>query len=99
MKKLFVAALMAGMLASSTAFAMGAHKTGLGAAFEATSGTVARLDPDGKTVALVNGPTFTVSPSLSTEPLQIGDEVTIAYHDKNGQKEMTAFWIDAESDR
>jgi hypothetical protein len=95
MKKLFVATLIAATLASSAAFAMSPWPETLRQPFQATSGTVDRIDPDGRSVTLVNGPTFTVSPSLSVEPLQPGEDVTIAYHEQDGQKEMTGFWIDA----
>jgi len=95
MKKLCVATLMAITLNASAAFAMSPWPEALRQPFQASSGTVARIEPDGKSVTLVNGRTFTVSPSLSIEPLQPGEDVTIAYHERDGQKEMTAFWIDA----
>lgn len=96
MKKLLVATVVACVLATATAaFAF--------APMQAVEGKIQSVAPDGKTVTLVNGPTFTVSPSLSIEPLQgeraVGDEVTIAYHNKGGQKEMTAFWIDSQDMR
>ncbi len=95
MKKLLVATVMAGVLASSTAFAFGP----IIAPMKAVQGKIQSVSPDGKDVALVNGPTFTASPSLSTEPLKVGYQVTIAYQDKGGQKEMTAFWIDGQDIR
>jgi hypothetical protein len=90
MKKLLVATVMATVLATSTAaFAFAPMKV--------VEGNIQSVAPDGKTVTLVNGPTFTASPSLSTEPLQAGEQVTIAYQQKGGQKEMTAFWIDSSN--
>jgi hypothetical protein len=89
MKKLLVATVMAGVLATSTA----------AFAFQAVQGQIQSVAPDGKTVTLVSGPTFTASPSLSTVPLKVGEQVTIAYHGKGGQKQMTAFWIDGQDMR
>jgi hypothetical protein len=91
MKKLLVATVMATVLATSTAFAFESMK--------AVEGKIQSMAPDGKTVTLVSGPTFTASPSLSTAPLKVGEQVTIAYQDKGGQKQMTAFWIDGQDMR
>jgi hypothetical protein len=92
MKKLLIATVKASVLATSTAFAFGPMFESM----KAVEGKIQSMAPDGRTVTLVNGPTFTASPSLSTEPLQVGDQVTIAYQDKGGQKEMIAFWIDGD---
>jgi hypothetical protein len=94
MKKLFVATMIATLFAASTAFALDSFTATDG--FKATQGTVQSVDPAGKTLTLVNGMTLTVAPNISAEPLTPGQEVTVAYQDgKDGQKEMTAFWIDA----
>jgi hypothetical protein len=95
MKSLFVATVMASLLATSTAFAFGSMFEPM----NAVQGKIQSVSPDGKTVMLVNGPTFTASPSLSTEPLKVGDEITVAYRDRSGHKEMTAFWIDGQDIR
>lgn len=88
MKMLIVVTMMATVLAvSGSAFAFTSMK--------AIEGKIANVAPDGRSVSLVDGPTFTVSPSLSTERLRAGEEVTVAYNDQSGQKQMTAFWIDA----
>lgn len=95
MKKLLLATVMAGVFATSTAFAFGPMSEPM----KAVEGKVQSIAPDGRTVTLVNGPTFTAWRSLSTEPLQVGDQVTIAYQNKGGQKEMIAFWIDGRDSR
>ncbi len=95
MKSLFVATVMASLLATSTAFAFGSMFEPM----NAVQGKIQSVSPDGKTVTLVNGPTFTTWPSLSTEPLKEGEQVTIAYQEKGGQKEMIAFWIDSQDIR
>ena len=87
MKKLFAVAVMAIALASSTAFALEAMKE--------DRGVIQSLDPSGQTLTLTDGKMFTVSPSLSTEPLRDGDQVTILYEEKDGHNELTAFWIDS----
>ena len=87
MKKLFAVAVMAITLASSTAFALEAMKE--------DRGVIQSLDPSGQTLTLTDGKTFTVSPSLSTEPLREGDQVTILYEEKDGHNELTAFWNDS----
>jgi hypothetical protein len=88
MKKLFVATMIATLFAASTAFAFDSLK--------ATLGTVQSVDPVGKTLTLVNGMTLTIPSNLSTESLTPGEEVTVTYQDgKDGQQEMTAFWVDA----
>ena len=87
MKKLFAVAVMALVLAGSTAFAFEAMKE--------AQGVIQSLDPSGKTLTLTNGQTFTVSPSVSTEPLREGDEVTVLYEAKDGHNELTAYWIDS----
>ncbi len=87
MKKVLVVTVMAIALASSTAFALEAMKE--------DQGIVQSLDGNGTSVTLTDGKTFTVSPSVSTEPLREGDEVTILYEEKDGHNELTAFWIDS----
>lgn len=87
MKKLFVATVIATVLAASTAFALDS--------FKVTEGTIQSVDPAGQTLTLVNGMTLTVAPNVSAESLQPGEDVTVAYQDgKDGQKELTAFWVD-----
>ena len=87
MKKLFAATVIATVLAASTAFAF--------ASLKATEGMVQSVDPAGKTLTLVNGMTLTVAPNVSIESLKPGEDVTVFYQDgKDGQKELTAFWID-----
>ena len=95
MKRLLVATVMASVLATSTAFAF----ESMFEPMKSVEGKIQSVEPDGMTVTLVNGPTFTASPSLSTEPLKVGDQVTVAYQDKGGHREMTAFWIDAQDIR
>ncbi len=95
MKRLFIATVMASVLATSTAFAFGSMFEPM----NAVQGKIQSVSPDGKTVTLVSGPTFTAWPSLSTEPLKEGEQVTIAYQDKGGQNEMIAFWIDSQDIR
>ena len=87
MKKLFAAAVMVIALASSTAFALEPMKE--------AQGVIQSLDPRGTALTLTDGKTFTVSPSLSTESLREGDEVTVLYEEKDGHNELTAFWIDS----
>ena len=87
MKKLFVATMLATVFAASAAFALESLK--------ATEGTIQSVDPAGQTLTLVNGMTLTVAPNVSIESLQPGEDVTVFYQDgKDGQKELTAFWID-----
>jgi Cu/Ag efflux protein CusF len=86
-KTILALAVLAIALASSTAFAL--------AAMKAEQGVIQSLDPRGRSVTLADGKTFTVSPSVSTEPLREGDEVTILYEEKGGHNELTAFWIDS----
>jgi Cu/Ag efflux protein CusF len=87
MKKLFAATVIATVLAASTAFALESLK--------ATEGMVQSVDPAGKTLTLVSGTTLTVAPNVSIESLKPGEDVTVMYQDgKDGQKELTAFWID-----
>lgn len=88
MKKLLVASVLTTLLAASTAFAL--------ESFKATQGRIESVDLAGKTVTLVGGMRFTAAPNLSIVPLTPGKQATIAYQDgKDGQKEMTAFWINA----
>ena len=87
MKKLLAVTVMAIALAGSSAFAFEAMK--------ADQGVIQSLDPGGKSVTLTDGKTFMVSPTVSTEPLREGDEVTILYEEKDGHNELTAFWIDS----
>lgn len=88
MKKVFAATVIGAVLAASTAFAT--------ESFQTVQSTVARVDPTGNAVTLVNGMTLTVPSNVSIEPLQAGEDVTIAYQDgKDGQKQLRAFWIDA----
>lgn len=87
MKRILVVTVMAIVLASSTAFALEAMR--------ADQGLIQSLDPSGKSLTLTDGKTFTVAPSVSTEPLREGDEVTILYEEKDGHNELKAFWIDS----
>ena len=87
MKKLFAATVIATLFAASPAFALESPK--------ATEGTIQSVDPAGQTLTLVNGMTLTVAPNVSIESLKPGEDVTVMYQDgKDGQKELTAFWID-----
>jgi hypothetical protein len=62
-------------------------------------GRVERVSPDGNTVTLVGGMTLAIPSNISAESLKPGAEVTIAYRaGTDGQKEMTAFWIDVGPD-
>lgn len=87
MKKVLVLTVMVLALVSSTAFALEAMKE--------DQGVIQSLDGSGTSVTLTDGKTFTVAPSVSTEPLREGDEVTILYEEKDGHNELTAFWIDS----
>ena len=88
MKKLVVATMIATLLAAAPAFAMNSLR--------AIEGTVDRVSPSGHTLYLVGGMRFTVPASISIELLKPGEEVTVAYQDgKDGQMQMTAYWIDA----
>jgi Cu/Ag efflux protein CusF len=86
-KKVLVLTVMAIALASSTAFAREAMRE--------DQGVIQSLDGSGKSVTLTDGKTFTVSRSVSTEPLREGDQVTVLYEEKDGHNELTAFWIDS----
>ena len=88
MKKLFAGTMLGVLLAAAPAFAFDSVR--------ATQGTVDRVDPAGQTLTLVGGMTLTIPSNISTALLAPGEEVTVTYQDgKNGQKELTAFWIDA----
>ena len=88
MKKVLAAAVIATVLAGLPALALAAGKT--------DEGTIRSVDPTGQTVTLADGMTFTVSPNVSTESLQPGEDVTIVYQDDgNGDPVATAIWIDA----
>lgn len=87
MKKVFAATVMAVVLASSASLALASNRM--------VQGGVSSVSPDGKNVTLVGGQTFTAAPNLSIEPIHRGDRLTLIYENgKDGQKEMTAFWID-----
>jgi hypothetical protein len=57
---------MAQRMATSTAFAF----EPMFEPMKTVEGKIQSVEPDGMTLTLVNGPTFTASPSLSTEPLR-----------------------------
>jgi hypothetical protein len=62
-------------------------------------GRVERVSPDGNSVTLVGGMTLTVPSHLATGLLKAGEEVTITYRTaRDGQREMTAYWIDVGPD-
>jgi hypothetical protein len=88
MKKVFAAAVIAAMLAGLPVMALASET--------AVQGMIQSVDPAGQSLTLVGGMTLSVPPSVSIEPLKPGEEVTVAYRDgQDGQKELTAFWIDA----
>jgi heme/copper-type cytochrome/quinol oxidase subunit 2 len=59
-------------------------------------GMVDRVDPEGRTLTLVGGMTFTIPANISVGLLAPGYQVTVNYRDgTDGQKELAAFWIDA----
>lgn len=89
MKKLLAVTLIVGSLVGATAaFAFDSETT--------VEGIVRSVDTAGNTVTLTDGVTLTASPRLSIEPLQTGEAVTFMYQQRpDGQKELTAFWIDA----
>lgn len=87
MKKVFVAAVIATVLAGLPALALAAEKT--------VESTILSVDPAGQTLTLLDGLTLTVSPRISIEPLQPGEDVTVTYQDDgNGDPVVTAIWID-----
>jgi len=87
MKRLFAAPVIAVVLASSAACALGPSSV--------MQGKVSSVDPAGKSVTLVGGATFIVQPNVSIEPIRRGQQVTIMYRDgADGQKELTSFRID-----
>jgi len=91
MKKLLAATLVVASVVGATA----AFAFDLGTTVE---GIVGSVDTFGNTVTLTDGATFIASPQLSIEPLQPGEAVTFMYQQgPDGQKEVTAFWIDAGS--
>jgi hypothetical protein len=88
MKKWIAATVIGAVLAGSTACALDPVR--------ATQGMVDRVDPEGRTLMLVGGMTFTIPANISVGLLAPGYEVTVSYRDgKDGEKEMAAFWIDA----
>jgi hypothetical protein len=86
MKKLLLSTLIAVVLASSPAVVFASRK--------AVEGTIRSVDPSGKVVTLVNGTTFTVAPTVSTEQLKPGYTVTVLYEEENGVKVAFALFID-----
>ena len=91
MKKLLISLMIAIVLAGSPALAFAPRK--------AVEGRIQSVDPSGRTVTLINGPTLTVAPNVSTEQLKPGYAVTALYEDENGVKVAFAFIIDAASGR
>jgi len=89
MKKLLAATLVVASLVGATAaFAFDSETT--------VEGIVRSVDTFENTVTLTDGATLTASPTLSIEPLQPGEAVTFMYQQgPDGQKAVTAFWIDA----
>jgi len=87
MKKLLVSTMIAIVLAGSPGLARASTK--------AVMGTIQSVDPSGRTVTLLNGPTFTVAPNVSTEQLAAHYTVTVFYEDENGVKVAIAFFIDS----
>jgi hypothetical protein len=91
MKKVFAAAVIATVLAGLPALALAAQKT--------VESTILSVDPAGQTFTLLGGLTLTVSPTVSTESLQPGEDVTVTYQDDgNGDPVATAVWIDGGPD-
>jgi uncharacterized protein DUF1344 len=87
MKKVFAAAVIATALAGLPALALAAEKT--------VESTILNVDPAGQTLTLLDGITLTVPRSVSTEPLQPGEDVTVTYQDDgNGDPVAIAIWID-----
>ncbi len=88
MRRVLAAAVFAAILAAATAMALASAPT--------VQGTVQSVDPAAQTLTLAGGTTFAVPATVSTESLQPGDEVTVAYHQgKDGQKVVTTFWINS----
>ena len=86
MKQLLISLMIAIVLAGSPALAFAPSK--------AVEGRIQSVDPSGKTVTIINGPTFTVAPNVSTEQLKPGYAVTVLYEDEDGVKVAFAFFID-----
>jgi len=91
MKKVLLSLTIASVLAGSPALAIASRK--------AIEGRIQSVDPSGKIVTLINGPTFTVAPNVSTVQLKPGYAVTVFYEDENGVKVAFAFFIDAGPSR
>ena len=88
MQELLAATVIGAILAASTACALDPVR--------ATQGMVDRVDPEGRTLTLVGGMTFTIPANFSVGLLVPGYQVTVSYRDgQDGQKEIAAFWIDA----
>ena len=88
MHKLLAATVMGVVLVASTACALAPVRT--------MQGMVDRVDPEGRTLMLVGGMTFTIPANISVGLLAPGYEVTVSYRDgTDGGKELAAFWIDA----
>ena len=88
MQKLFAVTVIGAVLVVATACALVPVRT--------MQGMVDRVDPEGRTLTLVGGMTFTIPANISVGLLAPGYEVTVSYRDgTDGGKELAAFWIDA----
>ncbi len=88
-KKMLFATLAATLFVAPAAFAMD----------PVMQGHVAYVDPTSNTVILANGEELQAAPNLSVAPLQEDQDVTFAVHNgPDGQKEISAFWIDGGSE-
>jgi heme/copper-type cytochrome/quinol oxidase subunit 2 len=88
MQKLFAVTVIGAVLVVATACALVPVRT--------MQGMVDRVDPEGRTLTLVGGMTFTIPANISVGLLAPGYQVTVNYRDgTDGQKELAAFWIDA----